>query len=289
MVAELPIILIPALLMTTDLSELASWRFGAAFVLLYLIFNFGDMINCLADRDLDAVYKSRLSNAVYRLGVENVRRQMRITCGAAIVLSAVLAFNTRNWDLILLVGVELLWAAQYSVPPMHFKRRGLWQVLTLCGILFILPMTIVARVFPGQPPWELLLLFVAYAAMQEGIILVNTAEDIPEDQEAGLRTSALVLGLSRSVAVGAIMAAVGGVVCAACLTAIGYPSWGLAVFALSLSWVLWEMVSTWRAVRSRPLTEGMAILRPRARRMPMWITATGWGSLLAAGVVFAHQ
>ncbi|PIM69274.1 hypothetical protein CTU88_24920 [Streptomyces sp. JV178] len=289
MVAELPIVLIPAMLMTNSLSELASWRFAAAFVLVYLIFNFGDMINCLADRDLDAIYKTRLSNAVYRLGVENVRRQLWITCGAATVLCVVLAFGTGHWDLLPLVAVEILWAAQYSVPPLHFKRRGLWQVLTLVGIIFVLPMAIVARAFPGSPSWELLLLFVAYGAMQEGIILVNTAEDIPEDQEAGLRTSALVLGLSRSVAVGVAMVAVGGTVSAACLTAIGNPSWGLAVFVLSLAWVLWEMVSTWRAVRGRPLPEGMALLRPRARRMPLWITATGWGSLLAAGVVLAHQ
>ncbi|GKQ38957.1 UbiA family prenyltransferase [Streptomyces sp. A012304] len=289
MVAELPIVLIPALLMTNDPSDLLSWRFGVAFVLVYLIFNFGDVINCLADRDLDAIYKTRLSNAVYRLGVDNVRWQLRITCGAAAVLTVVLAAGTRHWDLIPLVAVELLWAAQYSVPPLHFKRRGLWQVLTLSAIIFVLPMAIVARAFPGQPSWELLLLFVAYGAMQEGIILVNTAEDIPEDQEAGLRTSALALGLSRSVAVGVGLVAVGGAVSAACLTAIGDPSWGLAVFVLSLSWVLWEMVSTWRAVRGHPLAAGMAILRPRARRMPLWITATGWGSLLAAGVVLAHR
>ncbi|WP_158973176.1 hypothetical protein [Streptomyces griseus] len=49
------------------------------------------------------------------------------------------------------------------------------------------------------------------------------------------------------------------------------------------------MVSTWRAVRGHSLSTGMAVLRPRARRMPLWITATGWGSLLAAAVVLGNQ
>ena len=289
MVAEIPIVMIPALLMASNPSHLVRWQFAAAFALIYLTANFGDMINCLADRDLDAVYKTRLSSAVYRLGVGNVRWQLRITCAAVIALSLLLAVGTRHWDLIPLVGVELLWVAQYSVPPLHFKRRGLWQMVTLCAIIFALPMTIVARTLPGYPSWELLLFFVGFGTMQEGIILVNTAEDIPEDQQAGLHTSALVLGLSRSVAVGIAMVAIGGAACAACLTAIGNPSWGLAVFMLSLLWVLWEMVSIWLRVRRQPLTAGMAILRPRARRMPLWITATGLSVLLTAGFVVSHR
>jgi 4-hydroxybenzoate polyprenyltransferase len=285
---ELPIVLIPALLMATSLSALVTWQFVTALILIYLCFNFVDLINCLADRDLDATYKTRLSSAVYRLGVNNVRWQMTVTCGVAVVLAIVLAVDTGHWDLIPLVVVELVWSAQYSVGPMHFKSRGLWQVLTVWGIIFALPMAIVARAFPDELSWQLLLLFAGFGAMQEGIILINTAEDMPEDEEAGLRTSALVMGLSRTVAVAATMVAIGGAVCVVSLIAIGDPSWGLAVFALSISWVLWELVSTWLRVRGQPLDSGIAILRPRAGRVPLWLTVTAWGALFAAGFAFAQ-
>jgi 4-hydroxybenzoate polyprenyltransferase len=289
MVAELPIILISALLMAPSLSALADWRFITALVLVYLFFNFIDLINCLSDRDLDATYKTRLSSAIYRLGVKNVRWQMRLTVAAAVVLTLVLAAGTGHWDLVPLAVVELVWGAQYSVPPFHFKSRGLWQVLTVWAIIFTLPMTIVARSLPGAPSWQLLLLFTAFGTMQEGTILVNTAEDMPEDEAAGLRTSALVLGLSRTVAVGAAMVAIGGAVFAACLVDLGNPSWGLAVFALIVSWVLWEMVSTWLRLRGKSLDEGMVIVRPQARRMPLWITANAWGALVAVAVVIAGR
>jgi 1,4-dihydroxy-2-naphthoate octaprenyltransferase len=40
----------------------------------------------------------------------------------------------------------------------------------------------------------------AYGALQMGVILVNTAEDYPEDLEAGITTSVISLGLHRGIA-----------------------------------------------------------------------------------------
>ncbi|WP_186319249.1 UbiA family prenyltransferase [Streptomyces sp. SAJ15] len=289
MVAAFPIVMIPTLLMAADFGAVVSWRFAGAFVLAYLLFQFGDIINCLADRDLDAKYKVRLSGAVHRLGVSNVRWQMRLTWLAAVVLGTLLAVWTRHWDLIPLVVLELLWAAQYSVRPLHLKARGLWQVPTLCVIIFTLPMLIVTRVYAAAPPWELLTLIAGYSVLQEGVILVNTAEDIPEDAEAGLRTSALTLGPANAVAVGAAMVTIGGVACTLSLLALGDPSWGLLGLGLAAGWVLWELAAIWIAVRGKPLEAAVAALRPPARRMPAWLTAIAWGVLSSAALVLSHR
>src|SRR5688572_33201239 len=71
-IAEIPIVAIPLLILLHDTSPLKTFSLWEGIFIFFLLFAFGDMINCLADRDLDAVYKPHLSEAVYGLGVRFV-------------------------------------------------------------------------------------------------------------------------------------------------------------------------------------------------------------------------
>src|SRR6266481_3997623 len=84
-VAEIPILAIPALLLIRDISIVKTFVFWEGILVFFFLFAFGDMINCLADRDLDAVYKPHLSEAIYGLGVRNVRWQIALTIVAALL------------------------------------------------------------------------------------------------------------------------------------------------------------------------------------------------------------
>src|SRR5689334_3921615 len=75
-IAELPILAIPVLLLVRETSILKTFPFWEGIFIFFLLFAFGDMINCLADRDLDAVYKPHLSEAVYGLGIRFVTFQI---------------------------------------------------------------------------------------------------------------------------------------------------------------------------------------------------------------------
>src|SRR6267378_3620533 len=75
-IAEIPILVIPILLLIHDTSMLKTFSFWEGMFIFFLLFAFGDMINCLADRDLDAIYKPHLSRAVYNLGVPLVTFQV---------------------------------------------------------------------------------------------------------------------------------------------------------------------------------------------------------------------
>ena len=189
MVAELPILLVPALLLTSSVRELATPAFAVTSLLFFLLFHFGDMTNCLADRELNAVYKTRLSEAVLGLGVGNVKRQIAATTAGALALAAVLGWLTGRWDVVPLVVVGLLLGGAYSFEPVRLKGRGLLQVLALWAVIFVGPMLLVMRALGA--PWSVPILVLAgcYGAMQQGTILVNTAEDLPEDEESGVRTS----------------------------------------------------------------------------------------------------
>lgn len=279
MVAEIPILLIPMLL---------AWRAGTRasviaelVALFFLLFHFGDMINCFADRDLDAVYKTRLSEAVFGLGPRNVLWQITITVLAAIGLSVHLASVTGHDDLVLLVLFGLSLGAQYSVGPIRFKSRGVLQVLALIAVIFVGPMLLVARTLGSTLEWPLLALIAAYGAMQEGIILINTAEDLPEDRADAIRTTAVALGLRGCIALALAMVGVCGALVIALFARMGHTA-AVVPLCAAWVWVVWEISRIATVVRGRDEVAAIKAFRPLARRMPLWITATAWTSLWAA-------
>src|SRR5215211_1647399 len=114
-VAEIPILAIPVLLLIRDAAPLKTFAFWEGVFLFFLLFAFGDMINCLADRDLDAVYKQRLSRAVYNLGVRFVALQVAASAAVALAVGAHLAWSLRRWEILGLVAAGLALGAAYSV------------------------------------------------------------------------------------------------------------------------------------------------------------------------------
>lgn len=283
MVAEVPILLVPALWVTRG-GELGTWFFAEVALLFFLLFHFGDMVNCLADRDLDAVYKTRLSEAVYGLGVDNVAWQIALTALAAVALSVHVSSVTGRWEAALLTVLGLALGWQYSYGPVRSKSRGLLQVATLWAVIFLGPMLLVTAALAPAMPRELLALAAAYGAMQQGVILANTAEDLPEDAAAGIRTAAVALGLPRCLALAALMVALGGAVVLAIvgreLVVVGRVVAGLPLLA-GWAWAMTSLLGAWRAVRGRALDEAVKALRPRSRLVPVWIAATAWGTLAA--------
>jgi alpha-ketoglutarate-dependent taurine dioxygenase/4-hydroxybenzoate polyprenyltransferase len=289
MVAEIPILMIMAFLTGRE-GALATTLFAEVVLLFFLLFHFGDMINCLADRDLDAVYKTHLSEAVKGLGVRNVKWQLALTVLSALGLAAHLAWVTRRPDVLGLVICGFALGSQYSVGPLRLKGRGLWQVAGLWAVIFVGPMLLVGRVLGAEPSPALLLLIGSYGAMQQGIVLVNTAEDLPEDRAAGIRTTAVSIGMNGCLALATLLVAAGG---AGTLGALGWMAHaGRASLSALLvlgplfgawAWVLRRVGGTWRAAAARPTEESaLAAMRPRARWMPLWITATAWTALFAA-------
>src|SRR6185503_21348195 len=92
-IAEIPILFIPLLLLLHDTAVLKTFALWEGIFVFFCLFAFGDMINCLADRDLDAVYKPHLSEAVYGLGVPFVTFQVVATAALAIALSVHLSYT----------------------------------------------------------------------------------------------------------------------------------------------------------------------------------------------------
>src|SRR5262245_32274900 len=99
-IAELPLFLIPILLTVKHESAFLSTEFWEGLILFLFVFTFGDLLNCLADRDLDAIYKPRFSEAVYGIGIRGVILQAVLSAIAALALAVHIAWLRDRWLLI---------------------------------------------------------------------------------------------------------------------------------------------------------------------------------------------
>lgn len=290
-VAELPIFLVPMLLTVRDLSAFRGAAFGEGLLIFLFLFAYGDLLNCLADRDLDATYKPYLTEAVYGLGIRGVLLQAGLSAMAAAALAAHLAWLLDRWLLLPAVFVGLFVAAAYSLEPIRLKGRGLWQLSFYWLGLFTGPMLFSALLFNDRPSWGVVAVAVAYGMLQTGVILVNTAEDFPEDRQMGVRTAIVALGLPRGIATAAALTLAGSLPLLLSFTFLavrtGRPGPAVALLPLlgACATVSLGIGRLQQRMRGRSEAEAVAEVKRSARWVPVWITSTAVTSLLAAAVI----
>lgn len=292
-IAEIPIVAIPLLILLPDTGPLKTYYLWEGVFIFFLLFAFGDMINCLADRDLDAVYKPHLSEAVYGLGVKFVTFQVVATALFALALSIHLSWVLDRWSLATLVAIGLVLGAAYSVKPVQLKGRGLAQLICLWLIIFVGPMLFVAYLINAGLSIPVLVFAAAYGMLQMGIILVNTAEDYPEDLEARITTSIVALGLHRGIELAFWLAGVGSV---AVLITLGVMlnERGISLFRLTVLipplaaciYVLLSMAKLRRSIKDRNLPESIQKVKRAARAVPLWVTLVAWSILGTTFMLF---
>ena len=292
-IAELPIFLMPVLLTIDELSSFNSPGFWEGLLVFFFLFAFGDLVNCLADRDLDAHYKPQLTEAVYGLGVRGVIIQSVVSAAAAILISLHLAWLLNRPLLVPLVicGVLLAWA--YSVEPVRLKGRGLWQLVFYWLGLFAGPMIFVAAIFAWPIAVEVILFSLAFGLLQTGVILVNTAEDFPEDRELGVCTVIVYTGIRNGMRLALILTVIGWGVLLVSVAWIGLrgdaDGWSMLVAtAPLLAAGIAVGVSLLRLVLRMPPgeTDEITLVKRTARLVPVWMTACALTSLWACGVLF---
>ena len=292
-IAEIPIVAMPALLINHSLAPFKTQTFWEGVLIFFFLFAFGDMINCLADRDLDAKYKPHLSRAVYNLGVRFVTFQVILWALLALLLAAHVSWLLHRWQLFALTAVGLALGAAYSVEPFRLKGRGLYQLACLWLIIFVGPMFMIAMLFGGWPTPELVAFASAYGAVQMGIILVNTAEDYPEDREAGVNTVIVSLGLARGIRLAFLLTAAGALVMLATLAILFWlrgisPLRSLALIPVAAAaiWITSAIQRLSREVSSATLGEGVTRVKTAGKFVPVWVTVMAWTSFIAVGILF---
>jgi 4-hydroxybenzoate polyprenyltransferase len=294
-IAEIPILVMPLLLAAQSRAGLQA-SLGPLIegtLVFFLLFAFADMANCLADRDLDATYKPHLSQAVYRLGLRSVTRQILVAAALSFLITVHLAWRLERWILIPMTLIGLALGAAYSLEPVRLKSRGLWQIPCLWTIIFFGPMLYTSLLFKPLPSLVELAFFIAYATIGTGIVLVNTAEDFPEDRAEGVFTCIHALGLRNGMGVAALLVILGGLGTLATFASL-YKSAGLlllwlALPLLSISFVGHGITRLYTRLRGRTEDEMIAAVKASAKLVPPWITLNAWMHCTVVIVYFLNH
>jgi len=292
-IAEIPIFAVPVLLESANSAAFRTFAFWEGVFLFFLLFAYGDVINCLSDRDLDAKEKPALSEAIYGLGVRAVTIQLWIMAVLAVALSVHLAWQLQRPILIALVAFGLLLGYAYSVPPLRLKSRGIWNFICLWAVIFFGPMIFAAFLVSPSPSLMVILVAAAYGLLQEGIVTVNSAEDFFEDTAAGVKTMVVALGLKLGITVALLAIAIGGIALVAILAlALIYTSvttfWWIAMTVLALvcggafAWVGFLRAT----IQNQDLGDAVAVVKRAGKFVPLWLTLVAWSALLVSLAMF---
>lgn len=170
-----------------------------AWTVICLGTHVGMMVNCLADRDADMAFKSAQAMAVRALGVRNILGQIVVTSFVELVLFIVLVVRTQSPLVVAFGAVAAFLSVQYSLPPLHLKSRGVLEILTVGIATLVIPglVVMVAARHCIAPIGALAL--TGGALIMCSLILVETAEDVPEDRKFGVNTTAVCFGLVRTI------------------------------------------------------------------------------------------
>lgn len=283
LVAEIPILLMPLLLMAGSPSILKEPVIWEGLLALYLLFNIGDMVNCLADRDLDAVYKPWLSRAVYAIGIPSLIRHLMFWSGVGLLICVHVAWQLDRWTLVPLWLLGLGLAAQYSLPPWRMKSAGYWHFAGWWGILFGGPMLFCTLLVAPVPRWEAGLFALSFGMLQSAILLVNSAEDYPEDLETGMRTVIVTMGLEPGMVWASRLVIGMGLLHLGLLLWLsqGHSPWLHLLTVAGTGFWLWVCHQLWTLkgkVRAEP-DRALEHIRQSAKLVPLYMAVIAIGNL----------
>lgn len=293
-VASLPTALIGPVLAAGKLSELWDADLLLFVALFFVVLTFACNLNCLADAEVDELHKRAMSGAVRSMGKSRIKRILAAEALVALAIAAALAVSKEEEAIVLAAGAlaALGLALVYSAPPLRVKGRGWLSPLPVVLGLYALPPLGGWYLVRGRLGGEIIVFALGYALLMEGLTIVNTCEDHPEDASTGLRTLAHAFGIRRTLALGARLTGAGGIIALAAVFMVaggagGRRDWpspailGL-VGALSVFYAA-SVVSAVAVLRDLARAEDpAAACKRRANLMPAWFLMTRYPLLFMA-------
>lgn len=274
--------LVPTVLGAHSWRDIASLNAIAAVAFVIFGHNVGNMVNSLADRDEDALFKSRTSTAVYGLGVSRVVGQIILWSVICFALAVFLGSRTQHWDVLLIALTFLVLSVQYSIPPLHFKSSGILQLPFLQFDTVFLPGLLILRAYDHDLEWGTVITVAGLALSLVALFSVSHAEDYLEDEQFGLRTYVLALGLTRTFYVTSAMLAIGAVLVISSVWATFGLSWAFLLYVPA--WLVSQrfLFTVLQDVRGKSLEAAIAALHKKSPIGAYYSALVGWSTLVLA-------
>lgn len=186
---------------------------GLGIVALMIFAGLG--INSVADRHIDRKYarlKNRIPDAIALVGLRQTWAIIFIQIIIAILLAIHIVLESKVGSpfVLILVAAEAFFGYGYSIPPLHFKVRGLlWHGISLVLSTGVIPFVLSAHTYLGKIPLSLLTFIFGFALVQYGLEFSNQALDYFEDRQEDLQTPAVRLGVVDSIKASLVVPLIG--------------------------------------------------------------------------------
>jgi 1,4-dihydroxy-2-naphthoate octaprenyltransferase len=280
--------LVPAAMAAQSWSEFLSLSALVAVLFAITHMELADMINALADREVDAAHKSPLPEAIYGLGVSRVLAHIAVTTVAYFGMAVFLAARSEHWDLVLIAFAAWLMGVAYSFPPLHLKSAGIWQLPTLQILCVFLPGLVVLRSFEHDLEWASVGVVAGLSLTLTAMFVTNHAEDYWEDEQFGIRTYVIALGLTRAIDVQSAMLFLGALLTVGSVWLEYGFTWGLIPYIL-----VWLASQRFMFVLSRevraPMDAAIAAVRRKAITGPYHGVVLGLMTVVLAFFVLSGR
>src|SRR5262249_46820995 len=141
-----------------------------------------------------------------------------------------------------------------------------------------------------SPPPEVYGVALAYSLLQTGVVLVNTAEDYPEDRAMGINTVIVSLGLAGGIRLAHRLTVAGAFALWLVFVLVLFfrvPGWTTYFLALMVFTAVLAGVCRWvrdlrRRVEASEPADAVAAVKASGRLVPLCITLVALSSLLVA-------
>lgn len=205
-------------------------------------------------------------------------------------MAAHLSWRLDRWILFALVTIGLVLGAAYSVKPVQLKGRGIARLVCLWLIIFVGPMLFIGLLVSAIASLTVLIFAAAFRALQMGIILLNTAEDYPEDRNADITTTIVALGLHRGITLAFWLTVFGALGVLATLfwqrgAGVRWISTMLPVVTACI-FVTGSLGQLRQTINKASLEKSIGLVKQAAKSVPLWVTLVAWSALGTAFALF---
>ncbi|GEM_PF-2012900 len=197
--AEGPALLAPVILALLSSGGVNFLLFTEAVAVFALLYFAGFVINALTDYDVDVKYKTYVAEAGKRIGPTGLKALVALQTGLAFFLILHISLAMDALWLIPFTAAGVFFGLGYSIPPFHFKVRGVWHAIALSTSAFFVPVTFLYYVAAGSLNVWVLVAIGGLTLVHYGMALTNQCGDYLEDRAAGMLTPGVRWGLRRTL------------------------------------------------------------------------------------------
>ncbi len=208
-IASLPTATLGIILALQDMRNFFNISILLFILLFFIVLTYSCNINCMYDLKVDQKFKKKLSDAVKAIGIKRLNLILKFELLFACLIIISLCFLKRDIIYLFALG-GIVFGYTYSAPPMRIKKRGILSPVPVMFGLYFLPIIAGWFIVRNRLSVYIILFGLGYAMLMQGITFINTCEDFAEDKSSGIRTLAHVLGIRKTLFLGAVFVSVGG-------------------------------------------------------------------------------